>query len=414
LGVQSASAMARRDGSGKVQARYDALVASEAIERDPAQEMLVREFDALLERMETGAVQGSGGLLGRLFGRKPPAPAPLRGLYIWGLVGRGKTMLMDLFFEEITIDRKRRAHFHEFMADAHDRIFAFRQQVKDGRTKDVDPIPVVAAELASEARLLCFDEFTVTDIADAMILGRLFKAMFSHGVTVVATSNVEPHRLYENGLNRGLFLPFIDLITAHMDVVQLDSRTDFRLEKLAGARVFHTPANEGAHAALRDAFRRLSGMAHGRAVTLTVKGHRVSVPEAGPGVGRFDFDDLCARAYGASDYRAIAENFHTVIIENIPVMAMEKRNEAKRFITLIDTLYEYRVKLLASAQAEPTALYTATSGREAFEFDRTVSRLMEMQSEAYLALPYGRPTDLGDVTNPEGADVGVDAEGGVR
>lgn len=407
MGVQSASAIARRDGAGKVQARYDALVASEAIERDPAQEALVQEFDGLLTRMEAGAAQGSGGLLGRLFGRKSPAPEPLRGLYIWGLVGRGKTMLMDLFFEEVAIDCKRRAHFHEFMADAHDRIFAFRQQVKDGKTKDVDPIPVVAAELAAEARLLCFDEFTVTDIADAMILGRLFRAMFERGVTVVATSNVEPQRLYENGLNRGLFLPFIDLITAHMDVVQLDSRTDFRLEKLAGARVFHTPANEQAHAALREAFRRLSGMAQGRAVTLTVKGHRVAVPEAGPGVGRFAFNDLCARAYGASDYRAIAENFHTVIIENIPVMAMEKRNEAKRFITLIDTLYEYRVKLLASAEAEPTALYTATSGREAFEFDRTVSRLIEMQSEVYLALPYGRPTDLDGV-----ADAGPDAGGG--
>ncbi|MGV2979670.1 cell division protein ZapE [Camelimonas sp. ID_303_24] len=405
MGVQSASAIARRDGAGKVQARYEALVASEAIERDPAQEALVQEFDALLTRMEAGAAQGGGSLLGRLFGRKSPAPEPLRGLYIWGLVGRGKTMLMDLFFEEVAIDRKRRAHFHEFMADAHDRIFAFRQQVKDGRTKDVDPIPVVAGELAAEARLLCFDEFTVTDIADAMILGRLFRAMFERGVTVVATSNVEPQRLYENGLNRGLFLPFIDLITTHMDVVQLDSRTDFRLEKLAGARVFHTPANQQAHAALREAFRRLSGMAHGRAVTLTVKGHRVAVPEAGPGVGRFEFNDLCARAYGASDYRAIAENFHTVIIENIPVMAMEKRNEAKRFITLIDTLYEYRVKLLASAEAEPTALYTATSGREAFEFDRTVSRLIEMQSEVYLALPYGRPTDLEGVDDAE-ADAG--------
>lgn len=382
----------------KVRSRYDALVASEEIERDPAQEALVGEFDELLLRLEAASAGGQGGLLSRLFGRLGAARTPgVKGVYIWGLVGRGKTMLMDLFFEEVDVPRKRRAHFHEFMADVHDRIFAFRQQVKNGQTRDVDPIPVVATELAGEAALLCFDEFTVTDIADAMILSRLFKALFERGVTVVATSNVDPLRLYEDGLNRGLFLPFIDLLMNHMAVVQLDSRTDFRLEKLGGARVFHTPADEQAHAALRAAFRRLSGMTQGRPVTLTVKGHKVSVPEAGPGVGRFDFNDLCARAYGAADYRAVVENFHTVIVENIPVMGMEKRNEAKRFITLIDTLYEYRVKLLASAEAEPTALYTATSGREAFEFDRTVSRLIEMQSEAYLALPYGRPTDAPEV-----------------
>lgn len=391
--------------SGRVQARYDDLVSEGHIERDPAQEMLVGEFDALLSRLEAERDASGAGLFSRLFGLKSAAAkTPVKGLYIWGFVGRGKTMLMDLFFEEVDIARKRRAHFHEFMADAHERIFAFRKQVKSGASKDVDPIPVVAAALASEARLLCFDEFTVTDIADAMIIGRLFKALFERGVVVVATSNVEPHRLYIDGLNRALFLPFIPLLESRMDVFQLDSRTDFRLEKLAGACVYYTPANDASHAALRDAFRRLSGMAHGRPVTLTVKGHRVVVPEAGPGVGRFEFADLCARAYGASDYRAVAENFHTVIIEKIPVMAMEKLNEAKRFIILIDTLYEYRVKLLASAEAVPTGLYIATGGREAFEFDRTVSRLIEMQSEVYMALPYGRPTDAVD----GGSDVGTE------
>lgn len=383
--------------SARVQARYDDLVSAGHIERDPAQEVLVREFDTLLSRLEAEGQSSGPGLFSRLFGLGgAAAKTPVKGIYIWGFVGRGKTMLMDLFFEEVDIVRKRRAHFHEFMADAHDRIFAFRQQVKNGATKDVDPIPVVAAALSAEARLLCFDEFTVTDIADAMIIGRLFTAMFARGVVVVATSNVEPQRLYMDGLNRALFLPFIPLLESRMEVFKLDSRTDFRLEKLAGARVFHTPADEFSHAALTDAFRRLSGMAQGRPVTLTVKGHRVAVPEAGPGVGRFDFADLCARAYGASDYRAIAENFHTVIIENIPVMAMEKRNEAKRFITLIDTLYEYRVKLLASSETAPNGIYIAAAGREAFEFDRTVSRLIEMQSEVYLALPYGRPTDATD------------------
>ncbi|MFC0284423.1 cell division protein ZapE [Camelimonas abortus] len=377
-------------GPGSVRARYDALVAAGAIERDPAQLDLVARLDGLAARLRAPGAAG-GGLLGRLFGRRQELAAAPRGLYVWGFVGRGKTMLMDLFYEEVAGVSKRRAHFHEFMADAHDRIFAFRQKVKEGRTRDVDPIPVVAAQLASEARLLCFDEFTVTDIADAMILGRLFRAMFERGVTVVATSNVEPGRLYENGLNRALFLPFIDLILERMDVVRLDSRTDFRLEKLAGARVFHHPADAAAAAALREAFHRLSGMAQGRHSSLPVKGRRVEIPEAGPGVARFGFADLCARAYGASDYRAVAENFHTVIIENIPVMGLENRNEAKRFITLVDTLYEYRVKLLASAEAPPAELYVATSGREAFEFDRTVSRLIEMQSEAYLALPHGRP-----------------------
>ncbi|RZK90188.1 MAG: cell division protein ZapE, partial [Methylobacterium sp.] len=234
-----------------------------------------------------------------------------------------------------------------------------------------------------------FDEFTVTDIADAMILGRLFGALFKRGVTVVATSNVEPDRLYEGGLNRALFLPFIAELQERVAVLRLDSRTDFRLEKLGGASVYHVPADATAAAALAAAFKGLTGKAKGRPATLRVKGHDVSVPEETGGVARFSFADLCAQPLGASDYMAVARAFHTVIVSDIPVLGPDNRNEAKRFITLVDTLYDAHVKLVASAAAEPHDLYTATEGREAFEFDRTVSRLIEMRSSEYLALPHG-------------------------
>jgi cell division protein ZapE len=281
------------------------------------------------------------------------------------------------------------------MADVHERIHVWRTQLKAGEVNGDDPIGPVAASLADEAWVLCFDEFTVTDIADAMILGRLFTALFAYGVVVVATSNVEPERLYEGGLNRTLFLPFIALLQERMAVVRLDARADFRLEKLAGGLVFHTPANEHSHQALTQAFRSLSGKSRGEAMTLTVKGHAVEIPEAAGGVARFGFRDLCSKPLGASDYMAVAERFHTVIVEDIPRLTFERRNEAKRFITLIDALYDARVKLLASADAEVSDLYQADTGREAFEFDRTVSRLIEMRSEEYLALPHGQPDSTG-------------------
>jgi cell division protein ZapE len=277
------------------------------------------------------------------------------------------------------------------MADAHERIHLWRQALKRGEVSGDDPIAPVAASLADEAWVLCFDEFAVTDIADAMILGRLFTALFAHGVVVVATSNVEPDRLYEGGLNRALFLPFIELLKTRMEVVRLDARTDFRLEKLAGSPVYHVPADEAACAALDRSFKRLTGRERGDPVRLTVKGHALDVPQAAGGVARFAFPDLCAKPLGAADYLALAQDFHTVILEGIPKMAFEQRNEAKRFITLIDALYDNRVKLLASAEAEAPELYRAETGREAFEFDRTVSRLIEMRSEEYLSLPHGRP-----------------------
>ncbi|WP_082528628.1 cell division protein ZapE [Methylobacterium sp. Leaf466] len=375
--------------AGPVAARYSALVASGVIERDAAQVRLVTALDDLLQVLERRRRAKKGSALGWLFGRRDDADGPPKGLYIWGSVGRGKTMLMDLFYEAAS-GTKRRVHFHGFLADAHERIHAHRQALKAGTAKGDDPIPVVAEALAGEAALLCFDEFTVTDIADAMLLGRLFAALFRHGVTVVATSNVEPDRLYEGGLNRALFLPFVAELKTRVSVLRLDSRTDFRLEKLGGASVYHVPADEAAGAALDLAFRSLTGKVRGRPATIRVKGRQVAVPEEAAGVARFTFADLCATPLGASDYMALAHTFHTLIVSDIPVMGPDNRNEAKRFITLVDTLYDGHVKLVASAAAEAQALYTATEGREAFEFDRTVSRLIEMRSAEYLGLPHGR------------------------
>jgi cell division protein ZapE len=248
--------------------RYEALAASGAIERDPAQLSLVQRLDALAAALGEHGLARKSSSLGWLFGRRTAPTAP-KGLYIWGAVGRGKTMLMDLFFEALPVRRKRRVHFHAFMADVHDRIHLWRQALKAGEVSGDDPIRPVAAALAEEAWVLCFDEFSVTDIADAMILGRLFAALFDQGVVVVATSNVEPQRLYEGGLNRTLFLPFIRLVEERMDVVRLEARTDFRLEKLAGSPVYHTPADAAAREALDRAFRNLTGQARGAPSTLT-------------------------------------------------------------------------------------------------------------------------------------------------
>jgi cell division protein ZapE len=299
-------------------------------------------------------------------------------------------MLMDLFFAASPVVRKRRVHFHEFMVDVHERIHDWRQRLRRGEVSGEDPIAPVAAALAEQAWLLCFDEFHVTDIADAMILGRLFRRLFEHGVVVVATSNVAPDELYRDGLNRSLFVPFIALIEERMDVVRLAARADFRLEKLGGAPVWLVPADASAQAALDTAWRSLTAGNAAPPRELLVKGHLVRVPRAAMGVARFSFAELCEQPLGAEDYLKLAREFHTLVLDRIPVMNYAQRNEAKRFIALIDTLYDNAVKLVASAEAAPTALYQANDGFEAQEFKRTASRLIEMGSRGYLALPHGR------------------------
>ncbi len=371
--------------------RYQALVDSGEISFDPAQAAVARRLSSLNESLASYRLaRRKSSALAWLFSRGQKQE-PVRGLYVWGDVGRGKTMLMDLFMATSPVRRKRRAHFHEFMADVHERIHAYRQKLKAGEVKGDDPIGPVAADLAEEAWLLCFDEFSVTDIADAMILGRLFGKLFEEGVVVVATSNVVPDLLYRDGLNRALFLPFIKLMQERMEVVKLESRTDFRLEKLSGQPVWLTPLGPQSDAAMDTAWSRLAGGAEGAPATLQVKGRSVTVPLQAHGTARFSFADLCEKPLGASDYLAIAHAFHTVLIDGIPVMkGLEKRNEAKRFINLIDALYDNQVKLVASAGDEPTRLYLSESGTEEFEFHRTASRLIEMRSDEYLSLPHAR------------------------
>ena len=375
--------------SASISVQYAARVAAGKIERDSAQEAVVADLARLEKRIAQHRLARKSSSLGWLFGTRARETEDIKGLYIFGEVGRGKTMLMDLFFAASPVARKRRVHFHEFMTDVHERIYALRQKAKLGETNGEDPIALTAVAIAQETWLLCFDEFHVTDIADAMILGRLFKRLFELDVVVVATSNVPPSELYKNGLNRALFLPFIALIEQHMEIVPLHARADFRLEKLAGTPVWHVPADRAADAALDEAWRRLTAGHVGEAQDLVVKGRAVHVPCAAMGVARFTFHDLCQQPLAAADYLKIAHEFHTIMIDHIPVMDYERRDEAKRFIILIDTLYDNAIKLIASAEAEPDALYRAIDGFEAYEFNRTASRLIEMRSQAYLALPHG-------------------------
>jgi cell division protein ZapE len=367
-------------------AHYQALVSSGAIEPDAAQAEAAEAFARLEQRLASYKPVRKQGLLGRLFTDKNGAP---RGLYIYGEVGRGKTMLMDLFFQQSQVAHKRRAHFHEFMAEVHERIYGFRQNIARGEIADGDVIALTAASIFDEAWLLCFDEFHVTDIADAMILGRLFAKLFELGTVVVATSNVAPDDLYKGGLNRALFLPFIAQIEAHMDVLQLNARTDFRLEKLAGVKMWLVPADRDADAALDRAWAKMTGNAKCKPRDISIKGRILHVPCSADGVARFSFAELCEKPLAASDYLRLARDYHTIIVDRIPVMDYDERNAAKRFIALIDTLYDNAVKLMASAAAEPQSLYVATEGDEANEFKRTASRLIEMSSESYLALPHG-------------------------
>lgn len=354
--------------------RYRSALASGALKPDAAQRAAAEKLNALGRHLARYRPSGFFSFL-----RKAKAP---RGLYIWGDVGRGKSMLMDLFFADAVIAPKRRAHFNAFMADVHARLHA--ERAKGGAS---DPILAAAGALAAEARLLCFDEFQVTDVADAMILGRLFEQLMEQGTVVVATSNVAPEHLYEGGLNRQLFLPFIDLIEERLEVVELNGPTDYRLHRLSGHPVYLTPLSPATDAAMDAAWRRLTDCAYGEPARLTVFGRSLTVPQAARGVARFSFADLCEEPLAAADYLEIARNFHTVLIDHIPVLHAADRNAARRFVLLIDTLYDQNVKLIASAEAAPSALYANGDGADAFR--RTASRLAEMQSEDYLKRGHG-------------------------
>ena len=367
---------------------WHAMVARGELAPDASQEYAARRLQTLWEGLrgyEPPPLRrnaGGNGLLGRFLRRKPepfgaPAGTP-KGLYLVGEVGRGKSMLMDLFFASTDIACKQRIHFHRFMQTSHARVFAWKQANPNG----ADPIPPLADTIAAEAMLLCFDEFQVNDITDAMILGRLFQALFARGVVVVATSNVAPGDLFKGQPGHDAFLPFIALITQRLEVVMMDAGRDFRRERMRGMRTWHVPADAFSRRALDEAFATLTGGVAPAPMTLTVMGRALVVPAAADGVARFDFPALCGTPLGPGDYLAIATNFHTLVLGDIPRLSPDNYDVARRFINLIDTLYDQRVKLVASADAMPDQLYRR--GENAKMFERTASRLDEMQSEEWL------------------------------
>ena len=376
-----------RDRPGHLAQEIQQAIEQGQLKADPAQQAAIDALDSILNDLHAPKLGNKKSALGWLFGKKlRVSDTSSRGLYLWGGVGRGKTMLMDRFFDLAPSDDsslpKRRVHFHAFMLDVHARIHEWRQHQKTAKERSADPIPPLAEELAKESQLLCFDEFAVTDVADAMLLGRLFTGLFSHGVTVVATSNVEPDLLYKDGLNRSFFLPFIALVRERMVVLELASETDYRMELLFNG---HTYMTGDAAAVEFDAL--WSEMTDGLAIapdSITVSGRQTEFDFTCGGLVRETFAALCEQPLGAGDYLALAERFHTLFLENVPVLAYENRNAVKRFIALVDTLYDKQRILIVSAEERPSKLYPVDHGTEAFEFQRTISRLREMQSDDWL------------------------------
>ncbi|MSP76564.1 MAG: cell division protein ZapE [Rhodospirillaceae bacterium] len=359
------------------------------IHADPVQERIVLRLQAVHDQLTAMAAHPARpGLLARWgLGRAPKPVSGPHGLYIWGPVGRGKSMLMDLFFVDAPVARKRRVHFHEFMLEVQERLHRRREKLAaEGAPPEADTIVPIAREIAAETRLLCFDEFQVTNIADAMILARLFETLFDEGMTVIATSNRQPDDLYRDGLQRDRFLPFIDLVKQRLEILELGGDQDYRMNRLRNFDAYLTPLGAWANAKLDEAFRALATGADGEPRVLRTQGRDVEIPRAAPGVAMAHYLDWCAKPMGAADFLCIAENFHTVIMADIPRMGPDSQDKAVRFITMIDEFYEKKVKFICSAATAPAGLYAEGDG--AFEFQRTVSRLMEMQSPEYLTLEH--------------------------
>ncbi|MGR9108661.1 MAG: cell division protein ZapE [Gammaproteobacteria bacterium] len=361
------------DQLGTLGARYRAMAEERHITYDRAQIAALKVLQDLCQTLGAATPEKPLPLISRLFSQRPRFT---KGVYIHGDVGRGKSMLMDLFFDHCPLVEKRRVHFHAFMIEVHAFMHAWRKE------HEGDPILPLSRNIRESVRLLCFDEFHVNDIADAMILGRLFGALFESGVVVVATSNRHPDELYKNGLQRQRFLPFIDLLKERTAVIELDGPQDYRMVHMrALSTMYFTPLGDAAEAFVRQSFEELAQGAQAAPISLRVNGREVDLPAVHGDIAMVGFADLCEKPLGAADYLELACDFSTVILQNIPRLTPEKRDEAKRFVTLIDALYEHRVKLICTAEVPPDQLYP--DGQGAFEFERTVSRLHEMQTERY-------------------------------